>query len=443
MVVLIKALQLILSLSLLVIVHEFGHFIFAKLFKCRVEKFYLFFNPWFALFKKKVGETEYGIGWLPLGGYVKIAGMIDESMDKEQMKKPAQEWEFRAKPAWQRLFIMIGGVLFNFILAIIIYSAVLFTWGEQYLPAKNVKHGIVASELGQKMGLQTGDYVLAIDGNEIEDFSKIIPTILLDQAKTIQVERDGEKVTLPISSDIFAEMIKAQQPMIAPRIPFVMKVVAFAKESAARDAGMEIGDEVIGLNNKDFDYYDEFTAELQKSKNSTVEASVLRGSDTLKYSLRIGKSGMMGVSYDYNAASDLEFATKEYGLAASIPAGIDKGISTSKNYLKQFKLMFKPETKAYESLGGFISIGKIFPGTWNWYAFWNMSAFLSIILAIMNILPIPALDGGHVMMVFWEIITRRKPSEKFLEYAQTVGMILLLALVLMANLNDVIRLFAN
>jgi len=443
MTVLIQALQLILSLSILVIVHEFGHFIFAKLFKCRVEKFYLFFNPWFSLFKKKIGETEYGVGWLPLGGYVKIAGMIDESMDKDQMKQPAEPWEFRSKPAWQRLFIMVGGVFFNFVLAILIYSAVLFTWGEQYLPTENAKHGIVVNEIGEKIGLQNGDMILSVDGNEVDDFNRIVPTIILDQASSIQVQRDSQIINLPISTEVFAELIKAKPPVIAARIPFVMKIVSFAKVSPARDAGFELGDEVIKLNGKEFAYYDEFTAELKKHKEKSVPVTVLRDSDTLNYMVRIGESGMLGVSFDYNVASDLELATINYGLLESVPAGINKGVSTSGNYLKQFKLIFNPDTKAYESLGGFISIGKIFPGRWNWYAFWNMSAFLSIILAIMNILPIPALDGGHVMMVLWELITRRKPSEKFLEYAQTIGMILLLALVLMANLNDVIRLFTN
>ena len=266
---------------------------------------------------------------------------------------------------------------------------------------------------------------------------------MLEQAKTIKVQRDSQLINLNLSPDVLSELIKAKTQVIAARIPFSMKIVEFAKVSPARDAGFELGDEVIGLNGKEFTYYDEFVKELKKHKKETVSVEVLRKNDTLNYNVRLGEAGMLGISFDQNAASDLQLATISYGLFESIPAGINKGINTSKNYLKQFKLIFNPQTKAYESLGGFISIGKIFPGSWNWYAFWNMSAFLSIILAIMNILPIPALDGGHVIMVLWEMVTRRKPSEKFLEYAQTVGMILLLALVLMANLNDVIRLFSN
>ena len=438
MVILIKAAQLILSLSILVIIHEFGHFIFSKAFKCRVEKFYLFFDPWFSLFKFKRGDTEYGIGWLPLGGYVKISGMIDESMDKEAMKLPAEPWEFRSKSTWQRLIIMIGGVLFNLILAVILYSAVLFTWGDQYLPTKNVKYGIAVSETGKEMGLLNGDKIISVDGKEVEDFNKIVSSIILNGAKTIEVERNEHSVTIPVNGEIIPKILKDKY-LIGLRVPFSCKVIGFAKESPARDAGLQLNDQILKINNSGFTFYDQFSDTLTQSKEKTIQLQINRGGIDQTVAVKIGKIGMLGIQRENNLAGIFEFKTINYGFFESMPAGVIKGYHAVGNYLKQFKLLFAPETKAYESLGGFIAIGNIFPSVWDWQSFWNLTAFLSIILAVMNILPIPALDGGHVLFLLFEMITGRKPSDKFLEYAQIVGMVILFSLLLYANGNDFIK----
>lgn len=435
--VFVKIAQLILSLSILVILHEFGHFMFAKLFGTRVEKFYLFFNPWFSLFKFKKGETEYGIGWLPLGGYVKISGMIDESMDKEQMKKPPQPWEFRSKPSWQRLIIMLGGVMVNFLLAIIIYILILFAWGEEYLPTENVKYGILVDSIGVKMGLMNGDRIISIDNQEIENFYQIIPDIILNERKTIQIKRDGRLLEVKIPKEVIPALIKGDG-RIDVRLPFSPLVVeGFIKESPSKKAGLQTGDEILGLSNMTFEYYDEFKKRLGENKETEIILQVKRNGENLDIPVMVNYQGMIGIRR--NIEEFLEFKKVEYGFFESIPAGIAKGIKTMQNYLKQFKLIFSKGTQAYKSLGGFITIGSIFPGVWNWQAFWNLTAFLSIILAIMNILPIPALDGGHVMFLLYEVITSRKPSDKFLEYAQMTGMIILLSLLLFANGNDIIR----
>ncbi len=439
-IVLIKAAQLILSLSLLVIIHEFGHFLFARIFKTRVEKFYLFFDPWFSLFKIKKGDTEYGIGWLPLGGYVKISGMIDESMDKEAMKLPPQPYEFRAKKTWQRLLIMVGGVLMNFILAFIIYIGILYAWGEQYLPTANVKYGIEVDSVGEQIGLRNGDKILSVGNLKVENFHKIIPTLILDNAKDIQVERDGQKVNVDISDEDVALLIKSKGVMTF-RTPFDYRIAKVLKNSAAQTAGLKEGDQIVGMNSLKYEYNDQFKTTLKDSIGKTVALNVLRNSQELTVQLSIPETGLLGIQLSQDLEKIFEFKTIKYGLFESIPAGISKGISTTSDYLKQFKLIFSPKTKAYESLGGFISIGNIFPGMWNWFSFWNMTAFLSIILAVMNLLPIPALDGGHVMFLLFEMITGRKPGDKFLEYAQIAGMVLLLSLVLFANGNDIFKLF--
>ncbi len=440
MIILIKAAQLLLSLSILVIIHEFGHFIFSKAFKCRVEKFYLFFDPWFSLFKFQKGETEYGVGWLPLGGYVKISGMIDESMDKEQMKLPPEPWEFRSKPSWQRLIIMIGGVLFNLILAILLYSMILFVWGEQYLPTKNVKYGIAVSETGREMGLLSGDKIISVDGKEVEDFSKIIPVIVLNGAKTIEVLRNSETIIVPVKNEIIPKLL-TDRYFIDYRIPYSCKVVGFGKISPARDAGFEIGDSILAINGSGFQFYDQFTDTVAISKGKTISLLIKRNGTEKTIPVKIGLAGQLGIQHTRKIEGVFEFKTITYGFVESIPAGISKGYHAVGNYLKQFKLLFAPETKAYESLGGFIAIGNIFPGVWDWESFWSLTAFLSIILAVMNILPIPALDGGHVLFLLFEIITGRKPSDKFLEYAQIVGMVILFSLLIYANGNDIWKLF--
>jgi regulator of sigma E protease len=438
MTILIKILSLIMSLSILVIVHEFGHFILAKLFKTRVEKFYLFFDPWFSIFKIKKGETEYGIGWLPLGGYVKISGMIDESMDKEQMKLPPQPWEFRSKPSWQRLLIMVGGVIFNFILAVLIYVSVLYAWGETYLPTSSVKYGIVTDSVGYSIGLRNGDKILSVDNVYVDNFQKITVDILLNSRKTIQVERNGQKLDIEIPKAYSNKVLKGKG-QIEPRFPFGPFVIsAFGKKSPAKSAGVLVDDELVGLDSVKFVYYDEFQKYLYENRHKQVVLNLIRKGERINIRVTPDTTGIIGIAR-LPGDQIFELKTISYGFFESIPAGINKGIKTVSDYLKQFKLIFSKNSKAYESLGGFITIGKIFPGIWDWEAFWNLTAFLSIILAVMNILPIPALDGGHVMFLLYEVVTGRKPSDKFLEYAQIAGMVILIALLLYANGNDILR----
>src|SRR5450759_1992057 len=411
MTILIKILQFVMSLSILVIIHELGHFTLAKFFKTRVEKFYLFFDPWFALFKFKKGETEYGIGWLPLGGYCKISGMIDESMDKEQMKLPPQPYEFRSKTSWQRLLIMTGGVVFNFILAMLIYVLVLFAWGETYLPTANVKYGIATDSVGYAIGLRNGDKILTIDNQHVENFLQITSDIVFNNRKTIQVERDGKVLNIEIPKEYIPKMLKGKG-QIDFRIPFGPYVIAsFGKESPGKDAGVLLGDELIGIDDKRFLYFDEFQKYLFDSKDRPVVLNLLRKGENLNITVTPASSGLLGIGRAGSTDQIFDFKTIKYGFLQSFPAGIDKGFKTVADYLKQFKLLFSKHTKAYESLGGFITIGNIFPGVWDWQAFWNLTAFLSIILAVMNILPIPALDGGHVMFLLFEVITGRKPSD--------------------------------
>ena len=436
--ILIKAAQLILSLSILVILHELGHFIPAKLFKTRVEKFYLFFDPWFSLFKRKKGETEYGIGWLPLGGYVKISGMIDESMDKEQMALPPQPWEFRSKPAWQRLIIMLGGVTVNALLGIFIYICILAYWGEEYLPTKNVSYGIECDSAALNIGLQNGDKILAVDNKEVENFSKIPAEIIINQAKSVTVERNGQTIEIPISTQAISGLIKKQSAFISPRQ--TIEVQELSSGGEAQKAGLMPGDKILGVDSMSTSFFDQFKAALQNHKNQKIALNVLRNNKEIILYTKVTDQGTIGFTLK-PMDSYLEFKKINYSLLSAIPAGFSKAYTTFNDYIKQFKLIFSPETGAYKSLGGFITMGKIFSPVWDWERFWNLTAFLSIILAIMNLLPIPALDGGHVLFLLWESVTRRKPSDKFLEYAQTVGMILLLSLLLFANGNDIIRLF--
>lgn len=440
--ILIKAAQLILSLSILVILHEFGHYAFARLFHTRVEKFYLFFDPWFSLFKVKKGDTEYGIGWLPLGGYVKISGMIDESMDKDAMAQEPQPWEFRSKKAYQRLLIMIGGVLMNFILAFLIYISILWMWGTEYLPTESVKYGVMVNQEGENIGLRNGDKILSVDGQYIENFQKILPTVVLDKAHEIEVLRDGEKVKIEITEDHLVPLIKGQVDM-KPRVFAKFSVAKVQKDSPAERAGLQKHDRIVGANGQSFEFYDQLTSLFHSQKGQQIELQIMRDNQAQTLPVTVNEDGTLGFypEFDTEATAFLLTKTINYTFTESIPAGINRGVTTVKDYLKQFKLIFSPKTKAYESLGGFISIGNIFPGVWNWYDFWNMTAFLSIILGVMNLLPIPALDGGHVTFLLFEMVTGRKPGEKFLEYAQITGMVILLGLVLFANANDIIKLF--
>jgi len=438
MVIVIKVVQLLLSLSILVIFNEFGHFTAAKIFKTQVEKFYLFFNPWFQLFKFKKGETEYGIGWLPLGGYVKIAGMIDESMDKEQLKLPPQPYEFRSKPAWQRLIIMLGGVTVNVLLAICIYVSILYVWGDKYLPTSGLKYGIAVDTLGHQLGLRNGDQILSVDHKVIEDFSEIPAQIVLGEAKTIQVLRNNEKMDVVIPGNFLAKVIHANSPdFISIRFPFV--VSKFALGSVAEKAGMKVNDKIIGINDSLFPYYSEFRAALQHYKKKDVNIRVVRNADTLNIPLTVPGEGRIGVM-DKELSAFFTLKEKSYTLFSAIPAGFVKAFVGVGNYVKSIKLAFSQE-KAYESVGGFITIGSIFPSSWDWQSFWALTAFLSIMLAVLNILPIPALDGGYVLFLLYEIIFRRKPSDKFLEYATIGGMVILFGLLIFANMNDIIKLF--
>ncbi|HNY09137.1 MAG TPA: RIP metalloprotease RseP [Tenuifilaceae bacterium] len=436
--ILVKVGQFFLSLSILVILHEMGHFMFAKLFKTRVEKFYLFFDPWFSLFKFKHGETEYGIGWLPLGGYVKISGMIDESLDKEQMKQPPQPYEFRSKPAWQRFLIMIAGVMVNVVLAIVIYCATLYTWGEEYLPTRSLKYGVSCDSLAQSIGFQNGDKILSVSGREVENFQMVAHDILLNDDRTVEVLRGNDTIKITVGEEALASLVK--NPLIfIPRIPFIVDEVR--PNEPAQAAGFLKGDKLLAVNNTPKQFFDEFRQAMQENKSKTVTVTVERGGQPVNLEVNVPESGIIGIVPVTDLTKFFEINRKDYTLLQSIPAGIARGTATIKSYLKQLKLIFKPETKAYESLGGFISIGKIFPGTWDWQAFWNLTAFLSIILAIMNILPIPALDGGHVLFLLYEMVSGRKPSDKFLEYAQIIGLTLLLLLIVYANANDIVKLF--
>lgn len=436
----VKAGQLILSLSILVILHELGHFIPAKYFKCRVEKFYLFFDPWFSLFKKKIGETVYGIGWLPLGGYVKISGMVDESMDKEQMKQPPQPWEFRSKPAWQRLIIMIGGVTVNLILGFAIFSMILFVWGEKYLPAQNVKYGVYADSLGRKLGIQDGDKIVSVNGRPVDNFYKISGEIILNEASTIQVDRGGQPVEINIPEGTIRSLIQRKgEPIAYPKFPAVVDSVT--KGANILEGQLLKGDQIIGFNGKPVGSFIEFSDIKRPFKNEEVSLVVLRNGDTAM--VKAKTDGNANIGFRPKLESDfLEYTHKKYSFFESIPAGIAKGWSTLVMNIQNFKLLFtSKEVKASESLGSFLSIGNMFGAEWDWERFWGMTALLSIVLAFMNILPIPALDGGHVIFTLYEIISGRKPSDKFMEYAQMVGMVLLLGLMAYALGLDFMRFF--
>lgn len=439
--ILIKAAQLILSLSILVVLHEAGHFIPAKLFGVRVEKFYLFFDAWFSLFKVKKGDTEYGIGWLPLGGYVKLSGMIDESMDKEQMAKPAQPWEFRSKPAWQRLIIMLGGVTVNLVLGMIIYAGVLWAWGENYIAAKDAKYGVHVSKTAGEVGFKDGDQIIAFNGNAIPTeytYGEISKDLLLNTDITeVTVVNSGEERTVSIP-DNFGQLVLASKEtkLFAIRVPFTADTIL--PNSGAANAGIQKGDKLIGVNGNKTAYFSDFVKEVQAMKGETASITVQRNDQTIQLETTINEEGRIGVG---NLMPQEYFAItkKEYGFFEAIPAGVNKAGNTIKGYVDQFSLVFTKE--GITQLGGFGAIGSMFPSTWDWHSFWNLTAFLSLVLAFMNVLPIPALDGGHVMFLLYEIIAGKKPGEKFMETAQMAGMLLLLSFLLFANGNDLLKLF--
>ncbi len=432
------------SLSILVVLHELGHFIPAKFFKTKVEKFYLFFDPWFSLFKKKVGDTEYGIGWLPLGGYVKIAGMIDESMDKEQMKKPANSWEFRAKPAWQRLVIMLGGVVVNLLLGVFIYSMMMFFYGDKYLPVKNMVDGVwCVDEIASDLGFQNGDKIISADNDDIVRFSELLEKTLT--SKNVRVERGGEIVDITMPDNIIEKFIQKESKLVFyPRIPAI--VGGFVENSNGKKAGLEIKDQIVSIEGEEVKYHDELRGILSDYKNERIVIGVLRNGEEVSVETEVYSDGTIGFYPAIISFNDLEklgvynLASFKYDLLNCFPAGWNKAVDKLSSYITQFMLILKPSTGAYKGLGGFGAIGSLFPSTWNWEIFWNLTAFLSLMLGFMNLLPIPALDGGHVVFLLYEIVAGKPAPEKFMEYAQITGMILLLSLVVYANANDVIRL---
>lgn len=441
----LKVAQLLLSLSILVILHEFGHYITARWFKCRVDKFYLFFDPWFSLYKKKIGETEYGIGWLPLGGYVKIAGMVDESMDKEQLKQPAQPWEFRSKPAWQRLIIMIGGVTVNVLLAFVIYAMILMVWGDKNIKVDSLKYGISFNDpLFKELGFQNGDKVLAVDGKPVIEYTDVLKKMLIADSN-VTIEREGKKMQLNMPVDLIGKLVekrkKSETPLISPRVPvFVLRV---EDSMPVYKAGLRPGDQVVKVDSTSTDFYDQFAAAMEgKKKGSMVSLTVMRKDSSIVLNAMLAENEKIGfgspnLPEQFDSLGIYKYTVTKYGFFSAIPAGIKRAGEELGFYIDQFKKILSPKTGAYKGVGGFKAMGSVFSGNgWDWEHFWTITAFFSIVLAFMNLLPIPALDGGHVVFTLVEMITGRKPSEKFLEYAQIVGMILLLGLMLYANGND-------
>jgi regulator of sigma E protease len=438
----IKAAQFILSFSILIVLHELGHFLTAKRFGCRVEKFYLFFNPWFSLFKKKKGETEYGIGWIPLGGYVKISGMIDESMDKEQMKQPPQPYEFRSKPAWQRLIIMLGGVTVNVILAILIFIVIAGVWGDKYVPVSNLRYGVYADSLGVKIGLKDGDKVIAVAGKPIEKVGTVGSEIIMNEAKSITVDRNGEKIELTIPEGFIGQLNKNRLGGFSyVRCPMIVDTV-LSKKAKIQKGNVLKGDTLIGFNGTPVYYNTDLNKLIDEYKDTTAVFSLLRnGKDTVSAEVYFDKKGETYIGFKSMEAV-LGAKHIRYSFFESIPAGFNKCWSTLGKYVNNLRQLFtSKEIKAKDSLGSVISIGSIFPPVWDWQSFWTLTAVFSIILAFMNVLPVPGLDGGHALFTLVEMITGRKPSDKFMEYAQIVGFVLLLALMAYAMGLDIWRLF--
>jgi regulator of sigma E protease len=454
----LKIVQLLLSLSILVIVHECGHFLFARLFRMRVDKFYLFFHPGFSVLRaKKIdgkwnfsffspkapeawaahpGHPEFGIGWLPVGGYCKVAGMVDESMDKEQLRKPPQPWEFRSKPAWQRFFVMTGGVLFNLILAVVLYAGILCTWGESYLANDDAIYGIKANELTQELGFQDGDKVIAFDGEPVHRFADLQITLINQQAKTATVVRHGDTLTLHIDPQYLPAALN-YPGMFPPIIPFVVAEVPDTSHNA--QAGLQSGDRFVAIDGAPVLSREDGQALLESRKQQVIQATLQRNDSLITRPLLVNGDGKIGVVLKLTGV--FHITVKQYSLLAALPAGAAKGYATVKDYIKQLQLIFSPKTEAYKSVGSLITIGKIFPGTWDWHAFWNITALLSIMLAVLNILPIPGLDGGHTLFVLYEMVTRRKPGEKVLEYTTYAGLIFLIGIMVLAFGNDIFRLF--
>jgi len=440
-VILVKAGQFILSFSILIVLHEFGHYITAKWFGCRVEKFYLFFNPWFSLFKKKKGETEYGIGWIPLGGYVKISGMIDESMDKEAMKKPPEPYEFRSKPAWQRLIIMLGGVTVNVILAIIIFIFILWVWGDKYVPVANLKYGVYADSLGKKIGIMDGDRIIAVGGKPVEKTGTVGTEIIMNEPKSITIDRNGQNMELPIPKGFVRQLNKNKLGgFVYVRMPYIVDSVL--KDAKIQGGEIKKGDRLIAYGARKVEYNTDLINYGDKFKDTTIQASYLRNEkDTINVSLYMDKKQRTFIQYK-SMFDVLGSKHITYSFLESIPAGWNRCWETLAKYVKNLKQLFtSSEIRVQDSLGSVFSIGGAYPGEWNWQGFWTLTAIFSIILAFMNVLPIPALDGGHALFTFYEMVTGHKPSDKFMEYSQMVGMVLLLGLMAYAMGLDIFRMF--
>ncbi len=432
--ILIKILQFFLCFTILVGIHELGHFIMARVFRIRVEKFYIFFDPWFSLFKFRRGHTEYGLGWLPLGGYVKIAGMIDESMDKSYQQREPQPWEFRAKPAWQRFLVMIAGVVMNVLLAIGIYIGICYTWGDAYFANEDARWGYNFNEAGHRLGFRDGDRFVSIDGEPVDDIAGALNALLITEGgRKVVVERGGEEMTLDLTlEDLIAmRQQKGYEGLFTLRVPFLIDSCA----SAAAVAALRPGDEIVGIDDLQGLDYPAYRTYLGTRGGDSVRLDVLRGGERMSMVLPVSEEGKIGVI----ARNPYSYRTRNYTFAEAIPAGIRKTGDVLASYWEQLKLIVQPKTKMYEELGGFISIGSIFPSQWDWQDFWMKTAFLSIILAVMNILPIPGLDGGHAIFTFWEMVSGRKVSDRVLEAAQYVGLIIILMLLLYANGNDIYR----
>jgi regulator of sigma E protease len=437
----VKAGQFILSFSILIVLHELGHFLTAKRFGCRVEKFYLFFNPWFSLFKKKKGETEYGLGWIPLGGYVKISGMIDESMDKEQMKLPPKPYEFRSKPAWQRLIIMLGGVTVNVILAIVIFIMIAWIWGDKYIPVSNLKYGVYADSLGVKIGLKDGDKIIAVAGKPIEKVGTVGSEIIMNEAKSITVDRNGEKVELNIPPGFIGELNKNRLGGFSyVRCPIIIDTVL--KKAKIQKGNLQNGDTLIGFNGTPVHYNIDYNKLVDEYKDKVATYTLVRNvRDTVYAEVFFDKTGNNYIGFK-SMEDILGTIHIPYTFIESIPAGFNKCWRTLGKYITNLRQIFtSKEIKARDSLGSVISIGGIFPPVWDWQSFWTLTAVFSIILAFMNVLPIPGLDGGHALFTLYEMISGRKPSDKFMEYAQIVGFVLLLGLMAYAMGLDIWRLF--
>lgn len=437
------ALQMILCLSILVVLHEFGHYLPAKWFKTRVEKFYLFFNPKFSLYKKQIGETEWGIGWIPFGGYVKIAGMIDESMDKEQMQQPAQPWEFRSKPAWQRLIIMVGGVTVNFFLGIILFAMIMFVWGQTYVKTADAKYGIAVDSMGMRLGLMDGDKVLACDTLTLDKVEPgiVMKEIILHNAKTLTVERNGQTIQLPIPQDFAAEVTKYEnkgKSLYHLRVPLIMKSVT--KGDNADKAGLQDNDKILTVEGKPANFLHDFKKVLMEKKGQAAQFQILRNNDTLNLTIPVNDKGTIGIALE-SFEKDIPVSRQTYGLLAAIPKGWNMGVNFLGDQLKAFGQMFSGKLKAKDNLGSVFSIATMFDPGWDWEQFWRITASLSILLAFFNLLPIPALDGGYVLFLLWEIITGKAPNDKFMEVVTYIGFIILLALMVYALGLDISRWF--